>query len=352
MPRTRVISQVESLYTTTSPSIQNGTQTGIQLHRIQSCSQSWQVSRINISEFGLLSPLSREINDSPTSSVDFSYYITNFLNEQNLGFVTDGSTTAISGIINETEDEKNYFLVESAEGVDAVGDSSSNRVVYGIGNGFLSSYSSEAQVGGFPTATVRVEGLNLAAYAAPSGVTPAVNPENGIRGTGLFTIPTATSGLVGQSTILKHGDITMSLGSSAIGVDLTDAKIQRYTLSFNLNREPQNKFGSKFAFARTITFPVEVNLSVEANQGDISASSVDALLCSDAPQTLSITLAKPSCSGSGPVAASYTLIGAKLNGANWSSNIGSNQTVTLNYSSTIGGPGDNLNALIFSGILT
>lgn len=350
MATSRVISQVSSLYTTTSPAVQTGTQTAVQLHRVQSVSHSWGVSRTNVNQFGLLAPISREITESPTATVDFSYFLVNFLNEYNLGFVTDGTTSAISGLLNKTQDEKNYFLVESAEGIDSVGDTSTGRVVYGVGNGFLRGYSTEAAVNGFPTSTVRVEGLNLVAYASPSGVGPAVDPTNGARGTGLFTVPTATTGV--GVPVLKHGDITMSLGSSVLGTNLTDAKIQRYTLSFDLNREAQGKLGAKFSVTRDITFPINVTLSVEANQGDIATGSVSDLLCNDVSSDLSITLRKPTCTGSGPVAASFILKGAKLDSTNWNQTIGPNQTVSMQWTASLGGPADLANNLFMSGILT
>lgn len=351
MPRTRIISSTEALFCGGAPS----TGTGLpitQLHRVQSVAHNWSIGRQNITQFGQLSPISREITTTPTVSLDFSYYLTNFLNEHNLGFVTDGSASAISGFLNETTDDRNYYLLETPEGTDAVGYSGPGSVVYGIGNGFMSSYSTEARVNGFPTATVRVEGLNMVAYAATSGQSPALNPENGSRIVDNFSLPTATSGLVGQATVLRHGDITMNLGSSVIGVNLTDAKIQRYTLSFNLRRTAQERIGSRFSFARTLEFPVEVTLSVEANLGDLATGSVADMFCQDVPYTLGVNLSKPACTGSGPLAATFTLYGAKLDSANFNSTIGPNKTVTIQWSTFLGGPTDTGVGVFMSGILT
>ncbi len=350
MPRNRIISQVEALYATSSPATGTGLSV-TQIQRVQSVAHNWSVARVNVNQFGQLSPMSREINESPTATVDFSYYLVNVLNEQVLGFVTDGSASMISGLISRATDEKNYFLVEAPEGQDANYYTGPTRVTYGIGNGFMSSYSTEAAVNGFPTSTVRIEGLNAVAYSSASGIqTPAVNPTDGSRIAGTLDIPQATTGL--GVPVLKHGDITLNLGADVIGVAIADIKVQRYTLSFNMRRTPQLKIGSRFAFSREIEFPVDVTLSVEANLGDIASGSVSDLLCNDIPYTLSIDLKTPACTGVGATAAKFTLFGAKLDSVNTNSTIGPNKTVTMQWTSSLGGPSDTGVGLFLTGILT
>lgn len=350
MSRIRVISAAEALYASAAPATGTGLAIS-QLHRVQSASYSYTVNRTPVNQFAQLAPISREINESPTVSLDFSYLLTNLLNEDNLGFVTDGSRGAISDILNKTEDDRNYYILQVPEGEDAAGYSSAGRTSFGIGNGFITSYSTEAAVNGFATSSVTVEGLNITAYASHSGQTPAINPQNGQRLASSFTIPAATSGVVGQVAALKHGDITLDLGSSALGVDINDAKIQSYTLSFDMNREPQDKLGSKFSVSREITFPVDVTLSVEANVGDIATGDLSAILCNDQEYDLGVTLRKPDCSGSGPIAVKFDLRGAKLDSQSFTSSIGPNKSVTLQWSASLGGPNDTIHNLFMSGTL-
>ena len=47
--------------------------------------------------------------------------------------------------------------------------------------------------------------------------------------------------------------------------------------------------------------------------------------------------------------AKYTLKGAKLDSEEFSSDIGSNKTVTLNFSAQVGGPQDSNNGLFMNG---
>lgn len=352
MPRTRVISATEALFAGPSPA--TGAQTTInQLHRVQSCSQGWSLARTDVNQFGSLAPLSREINTAPTVTLDFSYFLTNLLNESHMGFVTDGTTSAITHFLDKTEDERNYYLAQSAEGQDAIGDTGARSVI-GIGNGFVSSYSTEAAVNGFPTTTVRVEALNIASYLSASGQdSPAVNPVDGSKVAGTpFSLPQAVSGVAGQVPILKHGDITLDLANPIVGVSVADAKIQRYTIAFNLAREPQEKLGSKFAFSREIRFPIAVTLSVDANVGDMTAGNLADLLCNDGFYNLGVTLRKPQCTGTGPIAVRFDIKNAKLDSQNFNSTIGPNKTATIQWGANVGGPQDVLDGLFMSGTLT
>ena len=45
-----------------------------------------------------------------SNPLDFSYLLANLGNEQNLGFVIDGSSTCVRNIINKDQDDKNYFI--------------------------------------------------------------------------------------------------------------------------------------------------------------------------------------------------------------------------------------------------
>lgn len=350
MSRTRVISAAEALYASEAPATGTGLSV-VQLHRVQSVSYDFQINRTPVNQFGQLAPLSREITETPTVNLNFSYLFTNVLNETNLGFVTDGSTSAIANLLDKTEDERNYFILTVPEGNDAAGYTGDSKTVIGIGNGFLTSYSLEGSVGGFATTTVGVQGLNMVGYAAATGITPAINPEDGTRFSSDFSVPNATTGVIGMVPAIRHGEISLDLASTALGVDLDDAKIQSFTLSFDLNREPQEKLSSKFAFAREIQFPVDVVLSVEANVGDFAVGDLSEIFCNDTEYDLGVTLNKPGCPGVGPVAARFDLKGAKLDSQNFNQTIGPNKTVSLQWTASLGGPQDLVHNLFVSGVL-
>ena len=294
-------------------------------------------------------------------------------NESGLGFNTQGSLSAISGILDKTEDDRNFFLRIAPEGLDAVGDTTSSfdTFTYGYGNGFITSYSTQASVGGFPTVDVGVECMNMTFDTGISGWIPAIIPVNGARMTGFrYLLPTA-SGSPGTGyldlSVLRPGDITMNFtqrdaedegnqGSaedaySTEGVSISDAHIQSYNLSFNLGREQMRRLGSKFAFSREITFPVDVNLSVDAIVTQITTGQIADVLTCDKSYDVSISLKRNACPGDPtPVIARYILRNAKMNGANYSSDIGSNQRVSINWMSQIGSARQTGQGLMMSGI--
>lgn len=355
MSRIRVISPSQALYVGPSPSTgAHASGTVKQLHRVQSVNYDFSLNREDVTQFGNLAAIDRVQTQAPDVSLDFSYLVTDVVNEERLGFVVDGSVSCISGLLSKASDDKNYFILTTPQGSDANGSATgpANGSVVGIGNGFISSYSTEGSVGSFPTASVSVEALHLQGYA--SGVAqpiPAVNPVNGQSIAAVnFTLPAAVSGNVGQATALQAGDITLSLGNSTLLVDTTDLCIQSYSLSFDLAREAIECLGSKYAKAREITFPINVSLQVEALMGDAITGKLNNITCNDAGYNMTVTLRKPSCAGNGDVAVRYTIKNAKLDSQSWSSSVGPAQTVTMNWTAQIGGPEDLANGLFISGL--
>ncbi len=180
--RNRVIYQSQAVYVSQDVNctgIATETTDNVDLNRIQSCNYSFNISRQDVNQFGELGAIDRIITDTPTVSLDGSYMVANLGNEAKLGFnVWAGPTTAtnsivscISGIVNsETNDGvKNYYIVTTAEGSDAIENTVSGKYesIVGIGNASLTSYSTEGSVGGLPTASFSVEGQNMNVVHTP-----------------------------------------------------------------------------------------------------------------------------------------------------------------------------------------
>lgn len=380
MARNRIIYQSEAVYAGPSPATgyHYGTFTpGIggnsnvpnantnlvkQLQRIQTANYSFTVDRTDVNQFGQLAAIDRVILTNPTVSLDFSYINANLSNENILGFTvvsgsTDSAISAISGFLNKTTDERNYFIRTTPEGTDAVGftdGSATSNGVIGIGNAFLTSYSTEGSVGNFPTTTINVEGLNMNFQNGISGnFVPAVNPVNGQALENYYQLAQAVENVgIGSGnaiSALRPGDITLSLFNTlASGVDVNTMNIQSYTLSFDLGRTPIQRLGNKFAFTREIDFPLTVTLSVDAQVTTMNAGNLANLVVDDsAKYNPAITIKSPS--DSTLTMAKYTLKGAKLDSQEYSSDIGSNKSVTLTFSAQVGGPQDTTNGLFING---
>jgi hypothetical protein len=375
MPRNRIIYQSEALYAGPSPATGYHLTSGAnipwigptgnslveQLQRIQSVNYSFKIDRKDVNQFGQLAAIDRIILTNPTVSLDFSYINGNLSNEYLLGFTivsgnSDSTVPAISGFLNKTSDERNYFIRTTPEGTDVVGFASSGVTngVIGIGNAFLTSYSTEGKIGDFPTSTINVEGLNMNFQNSITGNTiPAVNPIDGKPIPFYYTLDPATQniGIGSGSAIsaLRPGDITLSLKNSIVsGVDVSDMNIQSYSLKFDLGRTPIQRLGNKFAFTREIDFPLTVTLNVDAQVTTMNAGNLTNLVLDDsAVYDSSITIKSPS--DSSLTMAKYLIKGCKLNSQTYSSDIGKNKTVSLEWSAQVGGPQDTGNGLFING---
>lgn len=350
--RTRVISPSLALFVGPSPATGDNT-TGVkQLHRIQSLDYGFNIPLQDVTQFGQLAAIDRINTEGATVTLQASYLITDVVNERALGFSTNGGISVLSGILSKAQDEKNYYILLADEGSDAAGFTANSGSVAGIGNGFISNYSIEAAVGGFPTASFSIEGLNMEGYPVPSGnYLPAINPQNGeIIDTEGFIIPAPVSGYANQPTALRPGDVTLNLGSGAKFADLSDISVQSFNCSFDLAREPINALGFKYARSKEIQFPINVSFSAEVLAADFKTGSISELLCSSPNNNLSVTIRQPDCAGTGNVALRLNVLNAKLESQQWGATIGPSQTLTINWTAQVGGPQDVSNGLVMSGV--
>lgn len=330
-----------------------------QIHRVQSANYSFDITRLDVNEFDRLAAIDRVIVEAPTVNLDFSYLLTNGDQEEAIGFVINGQTSSISGILTKASDEKNYFILTTPEGSDAADNTDrANHSVFAIGNGFISNYSMEAAVGGLPTATVTVEALNIQADAQSSGAyIPAVNVEDGSRITGVdftYVIPVADDA-TGLYSALRPGDISFEL-KTPFGAKLPGefqegtAHIQSFNIDIPIAREPLQRLGSSYAFSREITFPVTVSMTITANLSDIKTGNLADIICLDEDYDLAINMNEPSCAGQSKVRAMrFELRGAKLDNQSFTSSIGANKSVDLTFSAQIGAAEDITKGLFISG---
>jgi len=345
MARKRVIYQSEALFA--GPT---GAGALTQLSRVQTANYGFDITRQDVNQYGQLAAIDRIILEQPLVNLDFSYYANSGQNEQALGLTVSPSESALAGILSGVGDTKNYYILVSPEGSDAnIGATGQGKTI-GIGNANITSYSIEAAVGAIPTVTVNAEGYNMKFYPQTTGFGPDINPANGAPNSSTtFAIPTPETGL--GFTALRPGDVTLSI--SGIGVDASDLKIQSFTINADIGRDPIQKLGNKFAFTREIVFPVVVTASVEAVMGDIGGDdnlgkALTDIVCDEsAKYNLTLTLGQPSssCGGATNAAITYELKGVKLDSQSFSSSIGDNKSVTMDFSTQIGGANDQNNGL-------
>ena len=372
MARKRVIYQSEALFVMGSGTVHddNGramtmvqgdattighAETGTQLIRVQEANYSFDMNRTDVNQFGNLAAIDRVIIEQPTVSLDFSYYVSSGENESLLGFNLDGATSAVTNFLNATSDVKNYHIYIQEEGADAsLGETGTAKSI-GLGNGTLTNYTLDAAVGDMPTANLTAECFNMRFYDAVTGEKPSINPLDGTNQGGDFLLPQPSSG--DGYSCLRHGDIMVTI-SGTKGLVTGDLKVQNFSFALGLDREPIQKLGTKFNFSREITFPVTPTLSFDAIIGDVSASNLADLLNVDDPEVdLMVRMNKPNAgAAAGPEvgylnnAFSLAMKGCKLDSQSFTSNIGDNKSVSLGYSTQIGGASDTVhNVFMYTG---
>jgi hypothetical protein len=143
----------------------------------------------------------------------------------------------------------------------------------------------------------------------------------------------------------------MTLNDSAVMTDLDDsgagasAHIQSFSISVPLSRTVLQRLGSNFGYAREIDFPVNIDVSISAIVADLKTGSFVEALNANAKTDLTLLLRDGS--GNGKIA--YRVKGAQLVSENFSSAIGSNKTVDIQFTAQIAGPGDSTAGLFISG---
>lgn len=358
MARNRVIYQSEALYVS-----ENAGSTGVnkheQLTRVQSANYNFTINRQDVNEFGQLARIDSIVMDAPTVGLDFTYYPTDGFNEAALGFATGGAAQFASGHLVQNSG-KNFYITTVAEGEDAVGTLGTNvGSVIGLGNAFLTDYTLDLSVGSLPTVSVSMECANINSDTTISGVDkisgvhlPSVDITDGtvIGGTGLLPLAVAS----GESDIsaLRPGDVTVNIAAldafsiSDINGPNTEESIhiQSASLSLPLGRSPIQRLGTRFAYARTVDFPVNATLSVSAILNDVTAANLATVIDNGDVDEISLTLKGTD----GNAKMTYTLKGCKLDSESFSSSIGSNKTVDLTFSTQIGGNNDTTNGVFLT----
>jgi hypothetical protein len=374
MSRNRVIYQSEGLFVSSGLSSKSAAEHK-QLKRVQSANYSFEITRQDVNQFGQLARIDALVLQSPTVSLDLSYYLADGFNESALGFYVQGTgapagpTTVANFASGQMVSSSgvNFFIVTDSEGIDLNYDNTpatalSGKGVIGIGNGFITDYTLNAAVGDLPTVSVSVEGLgfNASSYTVNGNLTgfntPAINPELGVKlftGTGDYIklpLPTTGDGV----TALRPGDITLDFGgftgtggtptSTLSGPD--SINIQSVSISLPMSRTPIERLGSRFAFARVTDFPVTATMTVNALVNEVQARNLADMIDDGAERDITLTIKAP---GTNTPAVKYTFAAARLDSESYSSDIGSNKSVDLSFSTQIGGPNDIVHGIYFSG---
>ena len=366
MARNRIIYQNELLFVSPSATgnqnLNGDGQPGESLlrsiKRLQSVNYGFAVNRTDTYQFGQLARIDSKVLAAPTVSLDFSYYLTDGKNEHLLGLdTTNASNFLHKDFINDGEG-RNYYVYTGPEGSDAMGtidqleaQDDAKKSVVAIGNGFVSSYSLNAAVGGMPVVSVSVEGANIQSDPGKEGQNPAINPSEGTQYSNNYTVENEYIVTGEASACLLPGDIEVDLGDASLLSTVTDTNtesashIQSVSVDLPLGRTNMERLGNAFGYAKMLDVPITASISVSAILADKKSSSQSLFteLYAQNSSDLRVAFRKPSSEGSkkGDKQVEFTFNNAVLQSESYGMSIGDNRTVDYIFTTTIGDPAGN-----------
>lgn len=429
MTRNRVIYNTEALYIGCCPSsgyhfisgsgILNDSYTNLTdnknllnpIHRVQSVSYSYNIDYNSVAALGKAGYISRPIINSPSVGLAFNYLNVDLVNELRLGFncnYTDAdgspfytnnySINLLSGLMDKqmlqpsgdpwtplsTTDKRNIFVVVGPEGYDIMYSgfaeshkNNPNYYVYGFGDCYITSYSTQGAVGTFPVSSASFICDNLAIYASGSGnLVPALDPKTKSGINKHFIIPSLYEGDIAPAALLP-GDITLNFSSTPkltgvlacygtglatnitetniknIGVSFNDMAIQSYEWNLNLDRNTLHSIGYKLPPDRIIRNPVLSNISIGLLVRDAQTGSLDRLVNLNDDYNITIKIKNPA---NRPqyrqgTAIQYDFRRAKFRGVSYENAIGQNKLARLDFINEFNSDGGNSPNIFISGLL-
>tara|TARA_B100002019_G_C21274935_1_gene604931 strand:- start:1198 stop:2529 length:1332 start_codon:yes stop_codon:yes gene_type:complete len=371
-----------------------------QLHRIQSVNFDYKINWTNVDQYGQGARLDFMQLTTPDITLDFEYLLADGYNEKLMGFHVDGTHQALRNHIYDYNRKvgANFFLLTSDYGHDAIGTDLSikpeTKRIVGIGNAFLSQYALVAEVDKLPRARATFEGFNIRSYN--TGVCnlplPSVNPNKDCILSELgsedlrFSLPDPEQGILYEqvsgmediyvkpgTTALRPGDIRIDLQNRSMvteqvsgfsdthgevgqsSYDRGAGSIQGFALNIPLGNTRMHRVGTHLEWTRSVNFPVNVELQVDAIVGELKKGGFATEYCKN-PFDIRIVLHDCRCLVDCCNVAvqkqqnmTVEIRKATLTNEDFQSSIGDNKQVTLKFTAQLGSEDDEDSGVFISG---
>ena len=280
-----------------------------QIHRVNNIG-AWGFTKNGqfLNQLGTYDPIGYGEPSNRTANLQFSYYLTDYYNESNLGFALADSGTSehmLSHMFTPEGFPKNYFILTREDHRDANYSTSSGTKVHAFGDGVLTNYSVNAAINNFPTANVQVECLNYLVddFNAGDWVTNPCTYEG--RSEDLFFLPNPQPNhSVSQPKVLHPGDISINISNDFLGISKKTILVQSFNFNLPLPRRAYYKFGKRNPESRTVVRPATYSCSLEFYVRDlVTGNLASESFC--ATTGYDIDLLFKNCSGESKLAYSF-----------------------------------------------
>lgn len=395
-----------------------------QIDRVQSLSYDISIPHTQINQLNTRSVLGRPIINPPEVNFSFRYLVSDLSNESKLGlyvnypqfeepfsgapfFANNTGHTLLSGFVDEEEhqdfyyqegtydpffpartyrDKKNFYLavrgdfediftgeklenLTSRDPQEVTDPNATGYNVISFGRCYMTSYSTEAAVGTFPTVDVTYVGENIMFETSGSGfMSPTIEPKNGNQFSDMHcVIPKRIER--NPISVVRPGDINFTVDSfSGMGIDFDNLHLESYVISFDVPRDTEKSLGYKFPISRKVNFTAPVTIDINGIVEKMSSGSLIDLVNVNQDYNFTITLDMPGiCKepntgepvhpGVVPLETRtdelirYSFNGAKLDKFSYDTSIGENKVFSASFSTEID-PDDLSKGLFMSGFLS
>ena len=253
----------------------------------------------------------RNMVDRPRATVDLSWVFGSGINESNIGFTSSpsGTVSALAGLNNE----RNYYILINQDGRDSVGYIDNGSRVMALGNGLITRYGFNANVGQPTTVSISLEALNLLSQVSGQGqVLPSIYKQYGTGGTATFDLPTPAQEIgdyfeSAPSALQLYFNTGCAFGALLSGNN--SCPIESFGFTVDIPRAEVKDLGWAYPNERPIQWPVNVSIQASARLTQFQLDTLNRMNCPDSGYSFEVKF-KSGCAGLDDFA--FLFRGAKL----------------------------------------
>lgn len=279
---------------------------------------------------------------------------------------TSGGLDFFEGIADEGVD-LNQFYATDIEPWSLAAGSQETVGILGFGNVYVTDYTVNFSVGELPTASISIEGSNANGVLVSGGegavkveaTSPEVSLEDGTASTDKVQLNTFQKYRKTEApaiSALRPGDINVKIVEAGTDTEQkktlidfsqigsTGSYIQSVSISVPLAREGLQRLGTKYFYARVVTFPLTATVSISALVNGVNSNvSIADILSTNPKVDVIVSIKNPN--DDSKIALEYRIKNCTIDEQPINASIGSNTTADLTLSTQIGSKTDTDNGV-------
>jgi hypothetical protein len=338
-----------------SPAWKTGEEEANLFSLVQNCDFSITNERQKIKQIGSQSYAVNDIVRAPEVSLEMSYYLTPYCNNEIIaGFTAQNTSYAPCLQDLKNRDQNIYIIVDPDDVKDAFDDfklnpssvNFSGMQALTFGNCFLNSYSVAFALNSVPVVNVGFSASNVRFESITGGriPIPAINSVSGNNsGSGYLNLSGLHTSLIDgyvannpegrnefNPPVSVSNASTFTLQNLQVGGVGLNASANPILQSFNLNLELSRTslygLGSNYVYGRKLEYPVNGSANIQCLVSGVSSGEFQSILTNESGYSFEVAF----CDAQKSVTGYYQIQNAKLENVNYSMNI--NDTMSFNAS--------------------